>query len=287
MSLRTAEGRLHLKRPLGARYHFASHSARPFPGICYITDTSDFCYYIPHECACQGRELNPVPPLPATRAAQTTLAERAYFTLRDRLVTLALPPGTPINDVALARELQVGRTPLREAIKRLEMERLVVVYPRRGTFATEVNIADLTDVADVRLVLEPHAAMRAAQMATELDRSRLREAISQIQAYVAEEQGNDPLMYLDMLAHRAIYRCTGNLYLESTLTQYHNLAIRIWCLFVQRLPNASQHIEQHVDLLSAVINADATTAAALARAHVQNFQADILSVIGTASRLPD
>jgi len=225
--------------------------------------------------------------LQATGGEPLTLAERAYFTLRDRLVTLAIPPGTPINDVALARELQVGRTPLREALKRLEMERLVIVYSRRGTFAADVNIADLTDVADVRLVLEPHAAMRAAQAATDLDRSRLQEAISEIRAYLAEDQDNGSLMYLDMLTHRTIYRCTGNSYLESTLTQYHNLAIRIWCLFVHRLPHASQHIAQHIELLSAIVNADAATAAALALAHVRTFQADILSVIEATSRLPD
>jgi DNA-binding GntR family transcriptional regulator len=232
-------------------------------------------------------ELKAEPPLPAADGAPPTLAERAYITLRDRLVTLALPPGTPINDVALAHELGVGRTPLREAIKRLEMERLVVVYPRRGTFAAEVNIADLTDVCDVRLIIEPHAATRAAQAASDLDRIQLREVIAKIESFVAHGHGNDPLMYLDMLAHRTVYRCTGNVYLESTLTQYHNLAIRIWCLFVERLPRANQHVAQHVDLLTAILNSDAKTAAELAEAHVRSFQTAILSVIGGGTRLTD
>ena len=151
-------------------------------------------------------------------------------------MTLAVAPGAPINELALARDLGVGRTPLREAIKRLEMERLIAVYPRRGTFAAEVNIADLTDVCDVRLILEPHAAMRAAESATEADRVKLREVISQIEVLEADGQGNDPLIHLDMLAHRTVYRCTGNVHLESTLTQYHNLAIRIWCLFCSAYP---------------------------------------------------
>ena len=88
------------------------------------------------------------------------------------------------------------------------------MYPRRGTFAAEVNIADLTDVCDIRLVLEPHAAMRAAQAATEANRNQLRDVISKIQGFVVSGQGNEPLMYLDMLAHRTVYRCTGNVYLE-------------------------------------------------------------------------
>ena len=92
-------------------------------------------------------------------------------------------------------------------------------------------------------------------------------------------------MYLDMLAHRSIYRCTGNVHLESTLTQYHNLAIRIWCLFVQRIPHASQHIAQHIELLTSVLESDATTAAKLAQAHVRGFQTAILAAIGAGSRL--
>ena len=65
-----------------------------------------------------------------------SLADRAYLALRDRLITLQIRPGEPIDDGQIARELEVGRTPVREALKRLEDDRLVIAYPRRGTFAT-------------------------------------------------------------------------------------------------------------------------------------------------------
>ena len=67
-------------------------------------------------------------------ASGELLADRAYAELRDRIVTLAIPPGAPINEDALGRDLEMGRTPVREAIKRLALERLVTVFPRRGTF---------------------------------------------------------------------------------------------------------------------------------------------------------
>src|SRR5690349_10972606 len=94
------------------------------------------------------------------------LADRAYAALRDRIVTLAIPPGAPINEDALGRTLRFGRTPIREAIKRLALENLVTVFPRRGTFASEINITDLAHVSDVRVRLEAHAARRAAERAT-------------------------------------------------------------------------------------------------------------------------
>src|SRR3954463_8280540 len=101
------------------------------------------------------------------------LADRAYTALRDQIVTLAIPPGAPINEDALGRSLQMGRTPVREAIKRLALENLVTVFPRRGTFASEINITDLAHVSDVRVQLEGHAAHRAAQRATAAQRVEL------------------------------------------------------------------------------------------------------------------
>ncbi len=113
------------------------------------------------------------------RAAGEPMADRAYAELRDRLVSLQIPPGAPINEDALGRELDMGRTPIREAIKRLALENLVTVFPRRGTFASEINITDLTAISDVRVQLEGHAAYRAAERITpageiELDELRAR-----------------------------------------------------------------------------------------------------------------
>ena len=78
------------------------------------------------------------------------LADRAYAELRDRIVTLRIAPGAPIDEDALGGELEIGRTPVREAIKRLALENLVTVFPRRGTFASEINITDLAHISDVR-----------------------------------------------------------------------------------------------------------------------------------------
>lgn len=68
-------------------------------------------------------------------------AERAYLAIHDMLVSLEIRPGAPINEDRLTRQLGIGRTPVREALKRLETERLVVIYPRRGSFATDIHIA--------------------------------------------------------------------------------------------------------------------------------------------------
>src|ERR1700735_4578935 len=105
------------------------------------------------------------------------LADRAYAELRDRIVTLGIAPGAPIDEDQLGSELGIGRTPVREAIKRLALENLVTVFPRRGTFASEINITDLADISDVRTQLEGHAALRAAQRITPARRAEVEELL--------------------------------------------------------------------------------------------------------------
>lgn len=211
--------------------------------------------------------------------APLSLADRAYLALRDRLITLQIRPGEPIDDGQIARELEVGRTPVREALKHLEDDRLVVAYPRRGTFATAVDITDLAHINEIRLQLEPLAARRAAERATDVQRAELQELIARVEASDGPADDRTDLMRLDLAVHRAIYRAAGNPHLEDVLIRYHNLATRIFCLFLGRLPNVVDHINEHAPLLTAIVAGDADTASELAREHVTGFEAGVRAVI--------
>ena len=207
-----------------------------------------------------------------------SLTDLAYLLLRDRLVMLEIKPGEPINEDRLRTEFGVGRTPIREALKRLEQERLVVAFPRRGTFATDVNISDLSHISEVRRTLEPLAAAAAAERATSEDRAALTELRSQLDT-ATPSGDNTELLRTDVGVHRAIYRCVHNPFLEDTLIRYDNLATRIWCVFVPRLSGMAGHVDEHVPLLTAIIEGDAEKAAALTHAHVTGFEAAIRALI--------
>ena len=209
----------------------------------------------------------------------SSFAEQAYRIIRDRLVMLEIRPGAPINDERLAHGLGFGRTPVREALKRLESERLVVAFPRRGTFATEVNITDLSHISEVRRQLEPTAAAAAARRATNAERVHLVGLLTNLEGQHDPAASWDALMRLDMRMHRAIYAATHNPYLEDTLVRYDNLATRIWCLFADRLPNLAGHVGEHGPLLRAVIEADDSKAAELAAGHVARFEDAIRAVV--------
>ena len=209
----------------------------------------------------------------ARSGAGELLADRAYVELRDQILTLALPPGSPINEERLGRELQLGRTPLREAIKRLALENLISVYPRRGTFVTEINITDLADISDVRVQLEGHAAYRAAQRLTPPQREELHGLLEQV------ERPEGDLMALDAEVHRFVYRCAGNPYLRETLERYLNLSLRIWYLVLGRLPHLFERVLEHGDLLLAIRDGDAEGARGIAAEHVATFEVEIRSVL--------
>ncbi|MFD5826324.1 GntR family transcriptional regulator [Lentzea sp. NPDC060358] len=207
-----------------------------------------------------------------------SLTERAYAVLRDRLVMLEIRPGEPINEDRLRTELGVGRTPIREALKRLEQERLVVAYPRRGTFATDVNIADLSHISEVRRTLEPLAAAAAADRATPADREALTDLRSQLETATRPGDNTD-LLRDDVGVHRAIYSCVHNPFLQDTLISYDNLATRIWCVFLPRLQGMAGHVDEHVPLLTAIVEGDQKKASELAAQHVIGFERAIRALI--------
>jgi DNA-binding GntR family transcriptional regulator len=211
----------------------------------------------------------------ARSGAGGLLADRAYVELRDQIVTLALPPGAPLHEESLGRELGLGRTPIREAVKRLALENLVAVYPRRGTFVCEINITDLAHISDVRVQLEGHAAYRAAQRLTPPQRDELGELLEKV-----EVRGDaETLMRLDADVHRFVYRCAANPYLRETLERYLNLSLRIWHLVLGRLPHLPERVHEHVALLRAIEDGDAEQARTIAAGHVSRFEDEIRGVL--------
>jgi DNA-binding GntR family transcriptional regulator len=195
-----------------------------------------------------------------------SLADKAYHEIRGLIVSLELAPGALIDERDLIERLGIGRTPVREALRRLAHERLVDVYPRRGMFVTGVDVRQLARLSEVRAVLEPEAARLAAERATDDDRARLDALLAELDA------GGSELMQLDERIHRAVYRAARNDLLEATLEQYYALALRIWMLALERTQDLEEAVEAHRDLLEAIRDGDGERAAQTMRDHVENFE---------------
>ncbi|MFN2627862.1 MAG: GntR family transcriptional regulator [Gaiellaceae bacterium] len=207
---------------------------------------------------------------PMVNAVETSsLADKAYYAIREMIVSLEFRPGAVINERALTERLRIGRTPTREALRRLAQEKLVEVYPRRGMFVTSVEIGDLASLCEVRAVLESHAARLAAERLTEPDRAELGGLIAALGEPPAGERA---LMALDERIHRVIYRLARNPFLEETLEEYYVLALRIWYLALDQARELRGAVQEHRALLAAVCSGEATRAEELMRAHVDGFE---------------
>jgi DNA-binding GntR family transcriptional regulator len=205
-------------------------------------------------------------------ARSPLLSEQAFDAIRDKIVSLAIAPGAPIEEERLATELGVGRTPVREALKRLAYRRLVVVYPRSGSYAADLDLADLEAICAMRERLEGLAAECAATEARYEERQELRDLHDAL-----VETGTDPdvLLDLDVAVHRAVHRMAHNPYLLDSLGQSLDLSLRMWNLARERLPYLDHHVHGQSGLLSAILDRDAARARALAEAHVREFENEI------------
>jgi DNA-binding GntR family transcriptional regulator len=195
----------------------------------------------------------------------SSLADRAYLSIRDLIVSLELAPGALIDERQLVETLGIGRTPVREALRRLAQEQLVEVFPRRGMFVTGVDVRDLARISEVRAALEPEAARLAAERATDEERDELASLSDQI-------KGGADLMGLDEHIHRAVYAAAHNHLLEKTLGEYYVLALRIWMIALDRAHDLADAVEAHRDLLHEIVVGNSDGAAKLMRAHVENFE---------------
>jgi DNA-binding GntR family transcriptional regulator len=207
-----------------------------------------------------------------------SLAEKAYHAIRGLIVSLELAPGAVIEERELMEQLGIGRTPVREALRRLAQERLVEVYPRRGMFVTGVDVRELARLSEVRVVLEPEAARLAAERATDLDRAGIDELLDDLAAGGRDDR---ELMELDERIHEAVYRAAHNDLLEATLAQYYVLALRIWSMALDRHHELEEAVEAHRALLEAIRDGDGPRAAETMRAHVQDFEQAMRRVLLT------
>src|SRR5438477_7467997 len=201
-------------------------------------------------------------------------ADRAYLAIRGLIVSLELRPGAVIDERELMQQLGLGRTPVREALRRLAQGQLVEVFPRRGMFVTGVDVRDLARISEVRQALEPAAARLAAERAAADERDELRALLAGIGTGVN-------LIELDERIHRAVYRAAHNELMATTLGQYYVLALRIWMIALDRAHGLEEAVEAHRDLLHAIVDGEGERAAALMRAHVENFEQAMREVLVT------
>jgi DNA-binding GntR family transcriptional regulator len=199
--------------------------------------------------------------------------QRAYELLWEKITTLGLAPGAPINDQGLAEELEMGLVPVREALRLLAHENLVEITPRHGLYVADVDVPDLDQISEMRLSLEALSARLAAQRATPDDLVVL-EALRQEQASVPQEASHR-LFEVDHRFHQAIASASGNKYLAQTLDRLFGLSRRLWYLVLPQMGYLPSAVEKHLELVEAIKDGDADRAEQIMREHVAEFYTQV------------
>jgi DNA-binding GntR family transcriptional regulator len=208
--------------------------------------------------------------------ASSSLADQAYLALRELIVSLELAPGALVKEPELVERLGIGRTPVREALRRLSQERLIEVFPRRGMVVTTVDVRDLARLCEVRIALEPEAARLAAERATQADLDEITALLTELAAQ--RRRDDRALIGLDRRIHAAIYRASHNDFLAETLEEYYTHALRIWMLGLEKT-GLSAAVHEHAELLGAILRGNGVRAAELMRVHVERFEQEMRDVL--------
>jgi len=199
----------------------------------------------------------------------TSQAEQAYRELLEEIVSLRCAPGEVLVEDALRNRLSLGRTPIREALQRLAVQRLVTIIPRRGVIVSEINIGDLREIFEVRSPLEGVAAGLAARHSHGRD---LPAGVAADLAAIAGTQDFLGLVAVDHRLHHAIHKLACNSYLLTTLDWYLTLSIRLVIAAGRRLPAPPAHelaetMRDFEGQFAAIAAGDEKTATELARRH--------------------
>jgi len=208
--------------------------------------------------------------------------QRAYDLIWDKITTLELAPGAPMNEQELAESFRMGTVPVREALKWLAHENLVEVTERHGIYVADVNVDDLQQLSEMRLSLESLSARLAAQR-VEPDDVVVLEALRREQEALTAEQLRD-LFDLDHKFHQAVAKAAHNRYLAQTLDRLFGLSRRLWYLVLPHLETLSSSVEMHVSLVEAIKRGDADRAEAIMHEHVKEFYDEVREILEARQR---
>lgn len=215
--------------------------------------------------------------------ATPSLSQQAYQAIKHKIVSLELPPGAVIDETALRKELGLGRTPIREALKRLALEKLVIIVPRRGMFVTDIGITDLKRLFEVRVALESLAARLAAERGRPFHWQQMETALERLPD--PDTADNQTLIAIDEACHHIMYQAADNEFLEDILTTMYALSLRLWYFSLSKIGKMHSTILEHRNILEALRAGDADRAACLLEQHIRSFQDEIQAVmLGAAAQ---
>ena len=226
----------------------------------------------------------PKPKNPATKNLQVSpqepgsLADQAYHQLEEMIVTLVLPPGASLSEAILSEKTGIGRTPIREALKRLEHQGLVTSMPRKGLIVRDMRVEDQLALLEVMRPLDRLINSKAARWAHDAQREALR-LVAEAMVQAAATGDLHAFLLCDEECDRIIYEISRNPFIIDVVTPLYSHSRRFWCSFSQP-SDLARMAELHADVMRAVADGSEEKAAAASDALIDYLEAFSKAAVG-------
>jgi DNA-binding GntR family transcriptional regulator len=219
--------------------------------------------------------------LDPTVFSPAAISDRVYATLKHRILTCAMLPGQRVVEKELCSEMEISRTPLREALNRLALEGLVVLRPYRGYVIAPLTVADFRELCEFRRILESEAAALSALRATPEDIDEL-SARTTLEYTIGDEQTYGAYLRNNSAFHLALVRCTHNSQLISAVMSALDHHQRPLYLGLEVGIDAVASSAEHVEVVNAVRNHDPDRARALMLLHIGRAETRVVNALHAA-----
>ena len=218
----------------------------------------------------KDRRLNPV-----NFDSYKPLRELVLEALREAILNGTLQPRERLMEIQLADELGVSRTPIREALRKLELEGFIVMVPRKGAYVADFSLRDLEDIFEVRKSLEGLAAELCAERVTEEELAEMERLLKEKSAAI-ENNDMQKLLDVDTAFHEKLYEASRNDRLRSMISNLREQIERFRIASLQYPGRMKRSLEEHYQILDAIQRRDGETANRLAHDHIENVETILL-----------
>ena len=204
-----------------------------------------------------------------------SLADQVFEKLENDIITGVYPRGEILTELKLVEQLGVSRTPIREALRRLEQERLIA-ESGKGSVVLGITVEDLVDIMDIRQRIEGLAAWYATRNMTQDGLEKLRH-ISQLQDFYFEKQDVEHLRQMDDQFHDTIYELSGRTIICDTLLPLHRKTMRFRKISIQDTQRLGRSVQEHKAIFEAIASGDAELASKLTTEHIANAKENMIA----------
>ncbi len=205
-----------------------------------------------------------------------SLHSRVYNQIRNDILNGVYEPGESLVETKLSEELGVSRTPVREALRQLELEGLVQSVPNKGVTVKGVSQQDIQDIYTIRMLIEGLAARWAAEKIAPHELEELKEAVD-LEEFYTKKNDYEHLLQFDTRFHDIIFRASKSMPLTHTLSTFHNYVQKARKVSMSSPKRAEEVLQEHKAILQAIVDKDADKAEQLTTQHVRNASQNLLN----------